>query len=364
MPTKACDVTTLKDIAAKLGVGVSTVSYVMRGKGEEHHISKTLVERIRATAELMHYRPNVAAQNMRLGRFGNVALVLGARWGIGHLPADLLTAIGDQVEAHDLRLLINRFEDQQLTDQDFVPRILRELSSDGLLIAYNEQVPTQMIALIKRFQLPAIWIDAGLPQDCVNVDDLGAGRLAAEHLLTLGHRRIAYSHFDWPVAVTRGGHHSVADRRRGCEDTVRAAGLEPLEGALRTDAADRTALIAAARRCLAGPDRPTAVVCYGGDDGEAFFAAAHLLGLRVPQDLSLVVVSDRQRPILDRLWTTVCIPLRELGTQAVTMLSERIAAPQHPLAARSFPHHVMPGTTTAPPTSNPLPSPPSSTTRR
>ena len=306
-----------------------------------------------SAAARLGYRPNTAARSMRNGRFGTVAVLVGTRWPVSHLPMPLLSGIEAALEGQDLRMLVTRVGDENLTDPAYVPRILRELAADGLLVTYNERVPARMRELVRQFRLPSVWVNAKLPRDCVYPDDFGSAGRATEHLLAMGHRRIAYSHHAWSSADPAEGHYSVTDRRAGCAEAIRRAGLALLPGPVRREGEgdDFDANLAAALRWLSSPDRPTAAVCYCAADALALAIAASRLGLRIPGELSLVAFADGADGfVLDRRLTTMVIPHEKVGTEAVNVLKANLDGRDHVQEGIAIGAAFAPGQTCAPPT--------------
>lgn len=335
---------TLEEIAAAAGVSRNTVSRALNGKTKEIWPSTVRrANRIRRIAARMGYRPNSAARAMGRGRFGCAALLLSTEPGRSTLPGRLLDGVHNALAGHDMSLALAKMPDEALTDEAFVPKVLRELMADGLLINYNREVPAKMIELIDDQGIPAIWINSKREKDCVHPDDLGAGQAATEHLLSLGHRHIAYVSFS-PVGSPK--HYSEADRQAGYEAAMARAGLKPrlIQPGAGEEPGDR---LAWARRWLAGPDRPTGIVAYA--HGPLVKYAASTLGLRAPDDLSVLSFAEQQEVGLGEPDTTMVIPAAAMGKTAVEMLVERLRAPSEGLEPRVLPIALVNGRTTGPP---------------
>ena len=346
---------TLKMIAASLGLDISTVSYALNGKGERMGIPAERIEEIKRAAAAVNYRPNMAARIVRSGRFGNVALLLSHVWYVSNVPSGLLEGVEHSLEAIDLRMMIARLPDADPANVERVPMILRELATDGLLVDYGDIVPPHIRELVLRCNLPCIWINCKYEHDCVYPDEYPAARSAAEQLLAMGHRRIAYSYYNWSLADVSLAHFSARERLAGCTDALAAAGLKPMPGAVKP--ADDSPnqfddILAAAMTCLSQPNRPTAIVAYSSFDAIAFVAAAYRLGLSVPADLSVLAFQDQVLYAIDKPLATVLIPQREIGRAAVATLRQKIGAPALHLPPVAVPMVFEPGATLAPPSRN------------
>lgn len=303
---------TQTQLAKHLGVSQHTVSVAFGGAGR---ISDETRRKVLEQAKRLRYRPNAAARSMRSGAFRNVALLSTTDNSIGNLPKELLRGAQQAAEKDDLTLMVTEHPLEELTRAGFQPRILRERLVDGLLINYHREAPTDTVRLFRSFNLPMVWLNAVVDDPCVHPDDLGAGRRAAEHLLSLGHRRIAY------VSHHGERHYSVVDRCRGVEAALREAGLELahkelLDGYSKAQGVDHVT------RWLSESGRPTAAICYEQQEAVCVYVSAMRLGLRIPQDLSVVAFgSDVLRSLVGLPITTFTVPFEELGRQAMGLLA-------------------------------------------
>jgi DNA-binding LacI/PurR family transcriptional regulator len=242
--------------------------------------------------------------------------------------------------------------DEALTDQAFLPRILREWTCDGLLINYNKRIPQRMIDLLEEYHLPSIWLNCKRDCDCVYPDDLAAGREAAQRLLAAGHRRVAYVSYSYKV---EDAHYSELDRRDGYLQAMREAGLPCQAHDRYADGLDKQGGPAGLehrtdvwRRVLARAERPTGVVAYGASTLRHVLRAAEDVGLRVPRDLSVVTFGGAPLSLVRQI-ATVVIPEAEVGRVGVEMLLAKIAAPGEALAPRVVATEFRPGETIGPP---------------
>lgn len=350
-PGEATDA--LQTIAERIGVSPNTVLRVLRGENKEVWAGTAQrAERIRALARELGYRPHGSARAMRRGRFDTLALLLSADLGRSHLPEDLLNGIADACDGAGQRLTVAKVSDQRLTDPQLLPRILGESSSDGLLINYTDRIPAAMPELIGRCRIPAVWINSRHEHDAVWYDDAGGAAAATRLLLQLGHRRIAW--LDFVGLGESDPHYSRGERARGVAETLAAAGVPGLDlGRLQgVPVADR---LAATVDLLRRPDRPSAIIAYDG--GERLLYAAALAGLRVPQDLALIVFgaaagSDRpaeRQAHFGRSLATIAIPGEAAGAAAVEMLLAKIRDGGVAQPSRILPVAVEPGDTVGPP---------------
>jgi LacI family transcriptional regulator len=357
---------TAADIALHLGLGKSTVAHVLNGRAERLRIRPETRRRVEEAAREMGYRPNVSARAMRTGRFGAAALIQPLS-GV-YLPVELLIGLADALRAHDMHLSVAEAPNEVLHDEGYLPKVVRELAADGLLINMIADASTAFIKAVEAHHIPSIWINSEREADCVHPDDFMGGRIATEHLLGLGHRRIAFVQEGPPrqiplfkeeaPAESGGQHYSVRDRRHGYEQAMHAAGLTPQAVALsgRPWSYDETLddrRIPDAVAFLSGPERPTAIVAYESSPALPLLYAALSLGLRVPEDLSLVMFHGGLEQNVGIPITTVDTNISRVGREAVRMLLQKIAHPDEPLPRTAVPPRFFAGTTCGPPPPRP-----------
>lgn len=339
MPVDVKPIRSQDSLAQVAGVTRLTIHRALTG---QPGVGQATRQRIRRLADKYGYRPNAAARSTRTGRFGAVALLLGTRDGCSTLPPDLLNGIHDGLAAHDLNLMVVRLPDERLTDADYVPRILRETASDGLLIDYTHDIPLLMLDLIAQAKLPAVWINVKREHDCVHPDDFAAAKQATQRLLASGRRRVAWADFSNLDPDHR--HYSAADRRAGYAAAMIDAGLTPrfaTELNPHQPGVDREC---GAQAILSDPDRPDALVCYADTTAAAFIHAAQRLGINIPGELSLLSFDPSVSPLLYPRLSTMLLPSRAVGEQAVAMLQQRIHHP-HPVPAVTVPFTYEAGET-------------------
>jgi LacI family transcriptional regulator len=320
-----------------------TVSAVLRNTGR---ISDDTRKRVLSVADEMGYRVNAAARATRTGRFGNVALLMSTNDNKSYLSSPMLNAIHDALSEDGMNLLMAKLPDETLRGEQAVPLILQQYAADGLLIDYTWNIPPALAGRIADGHVPAIYMNTPLQADAVYVDERGGGRELTQHLLQLGHRRIAYVDTWWGQNV-QNAHHSVTDRREGYREALAEAGLSPQWFLM--DQAKPDEQRHALQEFLAGEDRPSAVVTYWSSDAWPVLQSSALLGLRVGSDLSVASFCQPEDHAAYGFGLT-CFsqPERELGRRAVDLLNERMNTPD-PLPPVIVTGRLVTGITTAPP---------------
>lgn len=338
---------TLKDIAAKTGLSLQTVSQCVRRGPRYALYSAQTRERVRLAAEELQYRPNASAKAMASGSFGAVSLLMSLDPVRSSVFAGMLCGIHDALARADFKLLVSRLSDMELSDPQRMPRFLVERCCDGVLINYTDKIPGAFVNIVRSNKLPAVWINSAHEADCVYLDDAGASRDATEMLLSLGHRRIAYVDFaHGPDSIAP--HYSANARRRGYDDTMRKAMLPTrviiASQGVNVPPADRVPLM---RQLLSTPDRPTAVLAYRMNDMVSTYVAALSSGMRVPEDLSIIGFTEGPVSHLGPSFTTVRLAEESLGQAAVEMLFKKIKDPTTPLRPQAVTMRIEPGETVA-----------------
>jgi LacI family transcriptional regulator len=338
---------TIATIAAHMGLSKATVTHVLNGRAAEQRIKPETQERVLKVARELGYRANAAARAIRAGRFGNIALIQ-SMYG-QYLPNELLHGLTKAIADRDIRFVLTQVPDMVIGDEAYLPHTMRELSVDGVVINRHIGFSELYLNHIHRFGIPAVFLNVKQEFDCVHPDDLMGGRIATEFLLQLGHERIAYIDTEEP----ENKHYSKQDRREGYEQAMQGAGRVPqislfpkacpLPGQPGTDQR-----IEAARLLLTQENRPTAILAYEIAEAMAVVHAAHLLRIRIPQDLSIVQFHHR----IDLRYfipiQTVSNAMTEVGMEAVEMLLEKIENPQTALPARVVPVKMLEGATCMP----------------
>jgi LacI family transcriptional regulator len=324
---------TLADIAAHVGVDRSTVSRVLSNKAAEGGISAELAERITSKARELKYIPNTFAKAVREGRFSCAALLMSTVEGRSYLPSRLLDGIHDGLADADMHLTVAKVPDEKLNSDDYVPKILRTLMADGLLINYTHHLPEHLVEIVSQRNVPAVWMNTRRENFSVYPRNFDAAEAMTRRLIELGHRRIAYLDLCAGHDEVAAVHFSASDRLAGYASAMRGAGLEPWEVrplvSCTTFAMEKAFLVPFLQR----PDRPTAVVCYFSVFVPALLRAAVEAGVRVPEDLSVATFAAENYREHGLNVCAMLEPHYRMGKEAVRLLRERVARPTKNIAS-------------------------------
>ena len=321
---------TLETVAARAGVSRSLVSLVLRGSPGVSPARRDAV--LRAAAEL-GYRPNAAARLLAERRSRTVGVLLNDMrepWF-----ADMLDGLTPALHAAGKHVLLGDGRIDRMLDETS-PSSLIDLGVGGLVLA--GPVPMSAAVVEAAGQIPTVAVGGGgldvdLPRADVlaNDDHLGA-TLAVRHVIGLGHTRIAHI----------SGLPSVAGqlRMRGYEDTMRRARLGRHARVEAGDMSEEGGYLATVRLLhgAGAADRPTAIFAANDLTCVGALAAAATLGIRVPEELSLVGFDNSVLAQMRALWlTSVGGAAREMGHQAARLLLARIELPDAPGQTRLTP---------------------------
>ena len=301
---------TLRDVAARADVSIATVARVLRD-------DPTLVvrpatrERVLAAAAGLDYRPHRLARALRTGRTGTLALFLPDPQNLMWNP--VIRGV-ERAAAERGYLVVAADAHGPVLDPQQLERLVLERRIDGLLVAFAT-VEDELVAQIAGRGLPLLPINSRSDNvaGSVTMDDEAGSRLAIEHLVALGHRRIAY---------LGGRRDTDVGRRReaGVRAALMAAGV-PVEERwiLPGDFSEPTA--ARLVGSLLEGDRPSALYTVNLRSALAARQALVAAGVRIPDDLSLITMDDH--PVFDHTapaLTAIRMPMEEMGALGARML--------------------------------------------
>lgn len=302
---------TIRDVAREAGVSVTTVSQALN-RPEGSRVAEGTRRTVREVARRLGYRANPSARALRTSRTDTIALI-GRDLVTTEFLGGLIRGAQEEVRRHDGLLIVADTGD----DGDAVVRTLRDRRVDGIILgAYYHQELSVPRALhgVPTVLVNAFTTEAGY--SWVVPDEQAGGRAAAEVLLAAGHRRVA-------MIGNRDDIPAASGRRRGFGERCLRSGVEPVivDCAPTAEATREAALV-----LLSGPERPTGVFCFSDTMAIGMYFAAAALGLRIPQDVS--VIGFDAMPLIDRSLTppltSVALPHAEMAAWAVERLYEQL----------------------------------------
>jgi LacI family transcriptional regulator len=300
----------LKDIAEDLGVSMITVSKVLRNKSD---VSADTRKRILKRVEELNYRPNLMARGLASGRSFTVGLVVPDI--TDNFFAEFARSLGASLRKHSYQLILASSDEQAEVERLEIDNLMGR-GVDVLLVASCQDD-------LKGFQevidstTPCVLIDRrikGFPSHFIGTDDVRAGRIATEHLIGIGRKRIAH--------IGGLGTSPTVERLKGYKDALEAHGLSYREDMVllskltenRGDQLGRKLM----DTLLASPKTPDAVFCYNDLLAVGVIHSARAHRLRVPEDIAVIGCGNLT------LSTYLEVPLSSVD-QGTSELGERAA---------------------------------------
>lgn len=305
---------TMKDVAGRARVSVSTVSHVLNGTRK---VAGETQEAVLAAIGELGYQPNLLAKSLKTSRTFTVGLL------ISDIQNSFFTSVVRGIEDIALRRGYHLFlcnTDEDAAREDEYIRELAKKRVDGLIVA--SAAPRHDHARrLKDLAIPFVLMDReveGIEADVVRLDNRMGTRLVADHLVGLGHERIGM--VSGPLNKASGH-----ERYQGLGVALAGLGVGMDDsmvrfGDFRTDSGRR-----GAAELLRMPEPPTAIVAANNKMTLGALLAVRESGVRIPDGVSVVGFDDMEwAPLADPPLTTLAQPAYEMGAEAIKLLLARI----------------------------------------
>lgn len=305
----------IKDIARVAKVSHSTVS---RALHNSPLVSHETAERIRRIAREKGYRPSAIARSLVTRRTKTIGVVVTRI--ADPFIAEVVNGIEEVANDHGYSVFLAN-SDANPDREVKVVHSFHERRVDGILVTAS-RVGALYMPLLDEMRVPTVLINNQHPGEFVHsvmIDNLAASRLATEHLIRLGHRRIAY-------VGDQFGFQSDTERFAGYRSALEVADVPFLPELIAHGDGKAEGGLRAMEKLLALPKPPTAVFCYNDMSALGALRAIHEHGLRAPEDISVVgfddlFIASYTRPAL----TTISQPMRQMGRMAMDILIKLFA---------------------------------------
>ncbi len=306
----------MREVAERAGVAMSSVSRVLSGHPD---VSPQMRHVVMAAVRDLDYRPDMLAQGLRRGHTFSVGFALS---DISNpVLAEMVTGAESQLRAHGYSLLLTNSEGNPELDVAHI-ELLERRRVDGLILALAEEHHEGTVEMLRRVEIPVVLVDRDVPEGirCGSVayDHAAGMRIAAEHLLKLGHRDVAL--------ITGGPQRPARERRQAVEETFAESGVEAsctiYDGEFSRAHGRRATLEALARR-----PRPTAIIAGGNILMQGALHALRDAGVEVGQELSFVgcddtAVAELHRPQIAVVRRDIVAAGRAAADLLLSMLDE------------------------------------------
>jgi len=307
---------TISEVARAAGVSISTVSHVINGTRD---VAPDTAQLVNEAIARIGYQPSDMARSLELDATRTVGLAIST-----HANPYFSDIVG-AAEAECARLGLMVFLADTLDDPEkelAVVHVLHRRRVEGIIFAPSAE-PARALDYLLNSGPPCVLIDrmADRRFDQVGVDNVNAMDVLVEHVLSKGHRDIAF-------VAGQPGFATTAERIAGFRAALKARGIKVPADYVVTGNATTAAATEAAHRLLSLPHAPSAIVTGNNLATIGVMRTVRERGIDVPRDLSLVGIDDFEwADLFEPHLTLVEQPCIELGRQAASLLIERIAAP-------------------------------------
>lgn len=328
---------TLKDVATAAGVSQSTTSRALSGEG---YVAAAVRARVLAAADELGYVPHAMARSLRKQVNRSIGVLVSDLRNSFY--ADLAAGIAGRARSRGYTMML--VDDQGVSAEELgaAQAFVATRAAGVIVTPLSAAVSTYLL----RQNIPVVEVDRQFLAgscDAVVVDNASVARRITDHLIALGHRRIALliDETDW----TTGG-----ERYAGYEASLEEAGIRPDPTLVVTAGWEAGDARKAAIDILARRERPTAIFAANNLLAEGLWRAAGDLGLRIPHDLSIVSFDDAQwMSMVTPGITAVAQDAVALGRAAMDRLLDRIERPDAPAVTVVLEAQILPrGSTAAP----------------
>lgn len=311
---------TLKDIANKTGVSVSTVSRVLHDNSKKYKISDETQERVKKAAKELGYRINTLARGLRLQKTYEIGLIVPDI--ANPFFSAMIKSLAGELRKGGYNFIVYD-TDEDISIEKSAVKSLLEKRVDGMIIASVGQEFSH-IQKLRDANVPIVMIDRcfdSLDIDSVSVDNVKGSLFAVNHLIKEGHTRIAF-------IQGLPGTYANETRLQGYKQALNDAGIAIDEHLIVGDDFRSLNGYLETKHLLKNPVPPTAIFTAGDLIALGALEACREHGIRIPTDLSLVTFDD---PVftsyLSPALTAIEQPIQKMTEMAVAMLYRRMRSP-------------------------------------
>lgn len=313
---------TIRDVAQLAGVAVSTASAALNRSAP---VSEDVVTKVEEAVRAIGYVPHGGAQSLRSGQSRLIGLI------VPNIANPYFSAIARTIEnvclsSGYLSVVYSTGQDDIRESQ--VLRMMRQQRVAGLIIIPTRSDAEHGRRLRAEIHVPTLLLDMsveGLGCDVVKLDNVQATRMATEHLIGLGHRRIG-------VLTGLAGLATSQDRLQGYLEAHVALGIKTDPSLLLPGDFDQTTAFTSVTEVMKRPHPPTALVAFSNVMTLGAMLAIRNLGLSIPQDVSLVGIDDLDfAELLTPPLTVVRAPVAEMAERSIRLVLEELETKRQPV---------------------------------
>ena len=313
----------MSDVARLAGVSTMTVSRVLnRSAG----VTAKLQQKVFAAVEQLHYQPNDLARSLREQRSHEIGIMVPYLFDpFFAICAHSISAVAKQ---HSYSVVLSTSDEDPKTEYEEVSRMLRRYVEGLIVIPSHAQAGDSLLLAPQFDRMPIVTLDRpveGSGFDCLLVENEQGSKLGTEHLISMGHKRIAYIGLSDEL-------YTMCMRHRGYENAMLGAGLRPAASICTSALEDALVKV---RRLMSLKQRPTALFCANNLTTRHVLHGLQELGIYPPETIALVGFDDFETADLLRPGITVVRqPSELLGRTAANMLFKRMSESRKPTAGK------------------------------
>jgi len=306
---------TIKDVAKMADVSIATVSLVLNNN---QRISKETRKKVNKVIETLNYHPSRSARGLASRKTGNLGFILTDNHFLRTEPFYTRVFLGTEFEAREKNyyVLLSTIN-TNFRKSDPLPRFILERNFDGIIVA--GRVPDAFIKVLSNYNVPVVFVDYNTSFDehaNVLTDNVRGGILATEHLISRGHKNIAF-------IGGESSHPSIIERLQGYKTAIQKAKININDELIiiNDEFLSRQNGLKCTEILFNKQKNVTAI--FAANDAAAIGSLQYLKdkGYRVPQDISLIGFDDVEADLLiDPPLSTVRVPKIEMGTEAAQLL--------------------------------------------
>jgi len=304
----------MQDVAARAGVSMMTVSRVL---SKHHKVRESTRQKVLNAVESLKYKPNISARSLA----GSKSYFLGLLYdnpNAGYVNQLLFGAL-KKCHKKGYNLIVDSFEETSNEAEQMVHSLIEQSRIDGIILTPPICDSTHILEALEQAHIPMVRIaPQSNPQRSAYVcmDDFKAARETTEHLISMGHQKIAIIMGPPDHGASRlrleGFKQALEDHNLPCPEHYMQEGLFTYQSGFES-----------AERLIDNEDRPTAIFACNDDMAAAVISAAHKYQLNVPADISVAGFDDS--PIAATIWpklTTIRQPTIAMAEKAVELLTQ------------------------------------------
>jgi DNA-binding LacI/PurR family transcriptional regulator len=310
----------LKDVAQRAGVSVSTVSRVLTGSPLVNEETRV---RVQQAIDALDYRPSRVARRLRGDTASARLLGLIVPDIQNPFFAELVRGVESEAQRHGYLVFLGNSDEDAAKERRYID-LMRAESVDGLLLPASSD-SAQAVAELARQGLPVVCVDRRLPRaslDTVIADNVHGARIAVDHLLQLGHRRIGFVEGRPELSTSQ-------ERLRGYRQALEEHGVAFDPALVREGDSRQAGGREMTAELLRLEQPPTALLVGNNLMTLGALETIHVMGLRIPDDVAIVGYDDIPWALaFNPPLTVVRQPAYEIGQRAAELLLQRIADPK------------------------------------